>query len=100
MFIFLLCQNVKDFRKWMMFLPEIFKNLKTIHQVYGDRNQIGFNFEEKPKNLPIKVKELGELKNNSEFIISDSEDGKIELYRRINEKFKKLYDNFDNKGMV
>lgn len=98
MFIFFICQNVKDFRKWMTLLPEVLKNFNTNQEVYGDINQIGFNFEEVPKNLPIRISELENLKYNAEFVISDSEDGKIELYRRINEKFKRLYDNFDNKG--
>lgn len=94
MFVFILCNNDRDFKKWMKTLPEIFKGYKIPELTHGDPNQIGLNFEPVDKTLPVKFDELENLKNNSEFVINDSQGGKIELFRRINEKYKMAQDNF------
>ena len=95
-YLFLICENSRDFKKWMTMIPLVFKKINIKVVINGDPSEIGLYKGDKKKSLPLDVKKLERLQDNADFVISDEEEGKIELYRRVNDRFNTLNEIFDN----
>lgn len=94
-FLFLICDNVRDFTKWLRMMPLVFKRVGIKIIVNGNQEEIGIYKGTKKKVLPLDVRRLEKLQDNADFVISDEEEGKIELFRRVNDRFNALNEVFE-----
>ena len=77
-------------------LPCICKHYGIYEEYLGKKGQIAYRTSGTRRQFPFNMKQLEELRHNSDFVISDNQDSKIELYRRINEAKIELSEAFAN----
>lgn len=63
----------------MAMVPSILKKHNVKISVQGDVNMVGMLTSSQKKVLPIDTKKLEYLQDNSDFVIEDHVEGKIEL---------------------
>ena len=89
-YLFIIHETTNDFKKWMTMVPSILKKFNIKISVQGDFNMIGMLTGNQKKVLSIDTKKLEYLQDNSDFVIEDHVEGKIELIQRVNDRLSGL----------